>query len=122
MTDLQILLADDDPNIRQLVSINLRKRHFDVQEVSDGQQAIEALTISSPDIIVLDLDMPNKTGYEVCIWAREHGIQTPILIMTAYSPVDMRILTIQAGANDYVIKPFRIDDFLSRLRTLAHVD
>jgi len=119
MVDLSILLADDDPNIRQLVSINLRKRNFDVREVSDGQQAIDALGEALPDVIVLDMDMPNKTGYEVCVWARAHGIETPILIMTAYSPIDMKILTLQAGANDYLVKPFRIEDFLNRLRALA---
>ena len=114
-----VLVADDDPRIRQVISINLKKRNWDVHEVENGGQVVDYLKRSIPDLIVLDLGMPVMNGYDVCAWVRQRGMAVPILILTAYGGLDLKIRALDAGANDYVTKPFKTDEFIARLNALV---
>jgi len=116
---LTVLVADDDPRIRQVISLNLKKRNWMVYEAENGRQVIEHLKHDIPDLVVLDLGMPVMNGYEVCAWIRQHGMDVPIMVLTAYSGVDLKIRALDAGANDYEVKPFKTDEFLARLSALV---
>ena len=113
-----ILIADDDPHTRQLLSVNFKRRNFAVYEVEDGRQAVEFLAYRTPDLIILDLSMPVMNGAEVCGWIRQRGIEAPILVLTSHSAPALQTSILNAGANDYVTKPFVIEEFLARVRTL----
>lgn len=118
MDKLSVLVADDDPKIRKLVSINLVQRNHAVHEVEDGQAVLEYLDHAMPDLIILDLIMPVMNGNEVCRWIRRQGIDIPIMILSAHDEEDLKVRALDAGADDYVTKPFKIEEFLARLRAL----
>jgi DNA-binding response OmpR family regulator len=120
MDKLRVLVADDDPRIRQVISINLKKRNWAVYEVENGGQVVEYLKREIPDLIVLDLGMPVMNGYDVCAWIRQRGMKVPILVLTAYAGMDLKIRALDAGADDYVTKPFKTDEFLARLNALVN--
>jgi two-component system KDP operon response regulator KdpE len=118
MDKLSVLVADDDPKIRKLVSINLTQRKYAVHEVEDGQAVLEYLDHEIPDLIILDLIMPVMNGSDVCRWVRRRGIDIPILILSAHNEEELKVRALDAGADDYVTKPFKIEEFLARLRAL----
>lgn len=119
MDKLSVLVADDDAMIRQMLSISLRHEHYVVLEAENGRQAIELIEREIPSLVVLDLGMPEMNGAEVCGWLRERGINVPILALTAYAGLALKIRVLDAGADDYITKPFMLDEFLARLRALA---
>jgi two-component system KDP operon response regulator KdpE len=111
-------VVDDDPKIRRLVSANLTKRNYLVHEAADGEQALAYLRHTIPDLIILDLVMPGLTGNDVCVWIRRQGLDVPIMVLSAYDDEDLKVRALDAGADDYVTKPFRTEEFLARLRAL----
>src|SRR5438105_1953136 len=113
-----ILVADDDPKIRKLLTVNLEKRNYVVQEASDGDQAIASITQEPPDLAILDLVMPGVSGNDVCIWMREHGLMMPILVLSAHDEEDLKVKALDAGADDYITKPFKTEEFLARMRAV----
>ncbi|MHB8626567.1 MAG: response regulator transcription factor [Aggregatilineales bacterium] len=118
MDKLSVLVADDDPKIRQLLNISLSQQNYVVYDVENGRQAIEFLEREIPNLVVLDLGMPVINGVEVCGWIRERGINIPIMVLTAYSGIDLNISVLDAGADEYMTKPFILEEFLARLRAL----
>jgi DNA-binding response OmpR family regulator len=118
MNNLSVLVADDDPRIRRLVSVNLEKRNYHTYEVADGAQAIAYLEKETPDLVVLDLVMPGMSGIEVCGWMRRQGMDIPIMVLSAYNEEELKVRALDAGADDYVTKPFQTEEFLARLRAL----
>ncbi len=117
MMKTKILLVDDDPNIRQLVRLYLEKEGFDVAEAARGDEAVKAVKASPPNLMLLDLMLPGMDGLTVCQRLRGAS-DVPILILTARDAVPDRIKGLDAGADDYVVKPFNFDELLARIRAL----
>src|SRR5579859_1542335 len=118
MDKLSVLVADDDPRIRKLVGVNLAQRNYTVQEVESGEAATEYLERTTPDLVILDLVMPGMKGDDVCLWIRRRGLDVPIMVLSAYDEEDLKVRALDAGADDYVTKPFKAEEFLARLRAL----
>jgi two-component system response regulator MprA len=112
------LVVDDDPELRAALTRALRLDGYDVTAVSNGLKALEAIPELKPDVVVLDLMMPFVGGLEVCRRLRAKGDRTPILVLTARDEVGDRVAGLDAGADDYLAKPFALDELRARLRAL----
>lgn len=113
-----MLIAEDDSSVRKAVSKVLELENYGVTAVADGSAALEALTGQRFDLAVLDVMMPFADGLTVCKEARHRGIDTPILLLTARHEVGDRVAGLDAGADDYLVKPFVVDELLARCRAL----
>ena len=118
MDTRRVLIAEDDPAVRKAVQRVLELENYEVTAVNDGQAALEAITKSRFDLAVLDVMMPFADGLTVCREARHRGVVTPILLLTARVEVGDRVAGLDAGADDYLVKPFVIDELLARCRAL----
>ncbi|MEM8618714.1 MAG: response regulator transcription factor [Actinomycetota bacterium] len=116
--DSTILVAEDDRQVREALARILRFEGYSVVTVDDGAAALEAVTEHIPDGIVLDVTMPYVDGLSVCRRLRAHGDTTPILMLTARDEIPDRVAGLDAGADDYLPKPFALDELLARLRAL----
>ena len=114
-----LLLAEDDQSVREALERALKFEGYDVHAVSDGAQALEALMTIEPEVIVLDVMMPSVDGLTACRRIREKGIRTPVLMLTARVDVADRVAGLDAGADDYLVKPFDLEELLARLRALV---
>src|SRR5579885_3350133 len=112
MHKTSVLVVDDDPKIRKLLTVNLLKRNFDVQEAASGVEAIAAIENEIPDLVILDLVMPGKSGSDVCVWIREQAVAIPIIVLSAHDDEDLKVKALDAGADDYITKPFKSEEFL----------
>jgi DNA-binding response OmpR family regulator len=90
------LIVDDDPKIRKLLSVNLVKRNFAVQEASNGDQAIACMEQTVPDLAILDLVMPGISSNDVCVWMREQGLAIPIIVLSAYDEEELKVRALDA--------------------------
>lgn len=120
MTQKKILVADDEKDIVELVAFNLEREGFTVFKAYDGQKAWERVNTEKPDLVILDLMMPELSGMEVCARLRrqETTAALPIIMLTAKSdPVD-KILGLEIGADDYITKPFHIRELIARVRAV----
>jgi len=115
---VRILVVDDEPAVREAVDRALRLDGYRTQLAADGAQALDALAASAPDAVVLDVLMPGVDGLEVCRRLRGAGLRTPILMLTARDAVADRVRGLDAGADDYLVKPFALDELRARLRAL----
>ncbi|MFI0737801.1 response regulator transcription factor [Streptomyces sp. NPDC021100] len=113
-----VLVVDDDPDVRAAVVDGLAVEGYDVRDAADGLAALSAVAAAPPAAIVLDLAMPVLDGLAVCRRLRELGDRTPILVLTARDAVSDRVAGLDAGADDYLVKPFALDELLARLRAL----
>ena len=111
-----VLIAEDDRRVRQSVARALRIEGYDVTAVADGAAALAAHTARRPDLLVLDVSMPNADGLSVCRTLREQGNDTQILMLTARHEVTDRVAGLDAGADDYLVKPFALEELLARVR------
>jgi DNA-binding response OmpR family regulator len=114
----QILIAEDQTDIRDLLALNLRGAGYGVSETRDGPSALALQTEAGHDLLVLDLMMPGLDGLEVCKTLRSRGDHTPILMLTAKSTELDRVLGLELGADDYLTKPFSIAELLARVKAL----
>lgn len=114
-----LLLAEDDQSVREALERALKFEGYDVRAVADGSLALEALTNIEPDVIVLDVMMPSVDGLTACRRIREKGLRTPVLMLTARHDVADRVAGLDAGADDYLVKPFDLEELLARLRALV---
>jgi two-component system response regulator MprA len=114
----RVLIAEDDPSVRKAVERVLELENYAVTSVGDGAAALEVLTRQTPDLAVLDVMMPFADGLSVCREARHRGISIPILLLTARHEVGDRVAGLDAGADDYLVKPFAVDELLARCRAL----
>ena len=113
----KILIADDDPHIRQLLAFALEKAGFEVIEAEDGEAALERAQSAAPDLLVLDLNMPRMNGLDVCRQLRARG-ELPILILSSRDEEIDRVLGIELGADDYVVKPFSPREVVARVAAI----
>ena len=116
---MKILVADDDPSLRDALRRALKLEGYDVELAADGVEALSALADASPDLVVLDVAMPNADGLEVARRIRADGNRVPILMLTARDAVDDRVAGLDAGADDYVVKPFALEELFARVRALS---
>jgi two-component system response regulator MprA len=114
----RILLVEDDRSVREAVERALRFEGYDVLTARDGAEGLAAVMNDRPDVIVLDVMMPHVDGLEACRRIRARGDSTPILMLTAREAVSDRVAGLDAGADDYLVKPFALEEFLARLRAL----
>ncbi|CAL9520944.1 response regulator transcription factor [Streptomyces sp. enrichment culture] len=113
-----VLLAEDDRAIRHALERALTLEGYEVTAVADGVEALEEAHRTPPDVVVLDVMMPGKDGLQVCRELRAEGDGTPILMLTALVETADRIAGLDAGADDYVVKPFDVEEVFARLRAL----
>jgi two-component system response regulator MprA len=113
-----VAIVDDDPAIRSALGRALRMESYDVELFEDGVSALKSFQLKAPDALVLDLQLPDLDGLEVCRRIRLAGDATPILMLTARNAVDDRVEGLDAGADDYLVKPFDLAELLARLRAL----
>jgi len=115
-----VAVVDDEPDILELVSLHLRKNHFRVQEFSDGSSFIKYLNSEIPDLVVLDLMLPDADGFEICKYMKrkKNLSHIPIVMLTAKSEETDTILGLELGADDYVRKPFSPNELIARLKTV----
>src|SRR5688572_12964365 len=118
MHKTSVLIVDDDPKIRKLLNTNLARRNYAVQEAVNGEQAIAFVEQKAPDLAILDLVMPGMSGNDVCVWIREQGLDIPIIVLSAYDEEELKVKALDAGADDYITKPFKVEEFLARLRAV----
>jgi two-component system, OmpR family, response regulator MprA len=115
---MNVLVADDDFAVRESLDRALRANGFDVQLANDGAEALSKIAATSPDAVVLDVLMPGVDGFAVCRSLREGGSNVPILMLTAREAVPDRVAGLEAGADDYLVKPFALEELLARVRAL----
>jgi two-component system, OmpR family, response regulator MprA len=115
---MHILVVDDDRAVREAVGRALRQEGYEVDAAGNGDQALQQVEERPPDAIVLDVLMPPPNGLAVCRAMRQAGDRTPILMLTARDAVEDRVEGLDAGADDYLVKPFALDELLARLRAL----
>ena len=113
-----MLIAEDDRGVRESLTRALRFEGYDVQAVNDGSQVLEAVMGQVPDVAILDLMMPYIDGLTVCRQLRQRNHQLPILMLTARHEVSDRVAGLDAGADDYLVKPFAMSELTARLRAL----
>ena len=114
----KIMIVDDDPNIRELVRVLLKNGGFEVCEAVDGRDALRVITGANPDLAVIDLMMPNMDGYELCRNLRKYYENLPVLMLTAKGELPAKVKGFEAGADDYLTKPFEGDELLLRVKAL----
>jgi two-component system response regulator MprA len=114
----RILVVDDEPAVQTALSRALAMESYDVAQAGDGEEALEALGAGPYEAVILDVAMPRVDGLEVCRRLREGGDRTPVLMLTARGEVDDRVSGLDAGADDYLVKPFALRELLARVRAL----
>ena len=114
----RVLVVDDEPQILRALSINLRARGYEVIATADGRQALAAAATSPPDLVILDLGLPDLDGVEV-IGGLRGWTTVPILVLSGRSDSTDKVEALDAGADDYVTQPFGMDELLARLRAMA---
>ena len=115
---MKILLAEDTADLNRAVSAVLNMEHYDVDSVFDGEEAISRILSESYDVIILDIMMPKADGLTVLRTLRERHITTPVMLLTAKAEIDDRVTGLDAGADDYLPKPFAMKELLARVRSL----
>jgi two-component system response regulator MprA len=115
---MNVLVVDDEPTLRDALERALRAEGYHVSTAADGGAALERMASDRPDLVVLDVLMPVMDGLEVARSLRAAGDRTPILVLTARDSVSDRVEGLDAGADDYLVKPFALDELLARIRAL----
>lgn len=118
MENPRILVVDDEPNIRDLLTTSLRFSGFRVQAVGNGAAAISAVLAEEPDLIVLDVMLPDMNGFSVTKRLRSSGYTAPILFLTAKDETQDKITGLTVGGDDYVTKPFSLDEIVARIKAI----
>ncbi|HET7023595.1 MAG TPA: response regulator transcription factor [Gemmatimonadales bacterium] len=116
---MRVLIVEDDPGVADLLARTVREATWAPDLAATGAQALALLPVNAYDLVVLDAGLPDIDGFEVCRRWRKTGGKTPILILTARAAVADRVRGLDAGADDYLAKPFAIEELLARLRALA---
>ncbi len=116
--EASLLVVEDEPNIRELLATSLRFAGFEVTTAADGQSALESASEHNPDLVVLDVMLPDMDGFEVTRRLRESGRLLPIVFVTARDSVEDKIKGLTVGGDDYVTKPFSLEEVVARIRAV----
>lgn len=114
----KILLVEDDSDLAGMVKLNLLREHSTVEVVHSGEDALDVLAVSAYDLIILDWNLPGKSGIEVCQWYRQHGGTSPVLMLTGKSADVDKEKGLDGGADDYLTKPFSMRELAARVRAV----
>jgi two-component system KDP operon response regulator KdpE len=117
MSEARLLVVDDDPKIRRLLQSQLTLRGYIVESVGSGPEALDAIGLYPPHLVLLDLSLPGMNGIAVCKNLREWS-EVPVILLTANDAVDSKIAALDAGADDYLTKPFHMGELIARIRTV----
>ena len=115
----RVLVVDDEPNITELVSLGLRYEGFDVSSAHDGRGALRAVRELKPELVILDVTMPDIDGLEVVRRMRAENIWMPVIFLTARDAVEDKIAGLTVGGDDYIAKPFSLDELVARVRAMV---
>jgi two-component system OmpR family response regulator len=118
MENVKVLIVDDEPNIRDLLSTSLRFAGFSVHAVANGADAVMAAEKGAPDIILLDVMLPDMNGFSVTKKLRSMGINAPVLFLTARDETEDKITGLTVGGDDYMTKPFSLDEIVARINAI----
>ena len=116
---MRILLAEDELDLNDILTQKLSSEGYSVDSCLDGEEAMDCLDVAQYDVVILDIMMPKADGYAVLRKIRDGGSTTPVLFLTARDAVSDRVQGLDAGANDYVIKPFSLEELMARVRALT---
>lgn len=116
---MRILVAEDERDLNEILCKKLRSEDYCVDGCFDGEEALDYLASVDYDAVILDIMMPKRSGLEVVEQLRRQGNQTPVLFLTARDSIDDRVTGLDAGADDYLVKPFAFDELLARLRVMT---
>ena len=116
---MRILVIEDDPTVGQYVKRGLEEHRWAVDLTTDGEEGERRASSEAYDLIVLDMRLPGKSGLDVLQSLRAKGFERPVLVLTAQDAVDAKVMTLRAGADDYVTKPFAFEELLARVEALA---
>ncbi len=116
--EARLLVVEDDPNILELLSASLRFAGFDVATATTGSDAVAAARAGRPDLVVLDVMLPDLDGFEVIRRLRDGGVRTPVVFLTARDATDDKIRGLTLGGDDYVTKPFSLEELTARIRAV----
>ncbi len=116
--EARLLVVEDEPNIRELLATSLRYAGFEVVTAADGRQAIAAAEAEHPDLLVLDVMLPDMDGFAVTRHLRDRGRHMPIVFVTARDSVDDKVAGLTVGGDDYVTKPFSLEEVIARIRAV----
>jgi two-component system OmpR family response regulator len=115
VTGERLLLVDDEDNLRSMLQAALRHVGYDVHPVSSGREALEAIGPIAPDLVVLDVMLPDLDGFEVCRRLRQDGSRTPVLFLTARDTTEDKVKGLTLGGDDYLVKPFSLEELVARI-------
>ena len=115
MAGERLLLVDDEENLRSMLEAALRHSGFDVVPVGSGREALDAVKAERPDLIVLDVMLPDIDGFEVCRRLRTEGDRTPVLFLTARDATEDKVRGLTLGGDDYLVKPFSLEELVARI-------
>lgn len=115
---MRVLIAEDEKNLNKILTERLKAEHYSVDSCYDGQEALDYLASAEYDAVVLDIMMPVLDGLSVLKKMREKNDSTPVLLLTAKDSIEDRVQGLDAGANDYLVKPFAFEELLARIRVL----
>jgi len=118
MAGAGLLIVEDDPSVRRMLERGLTAEGFDIRSAPDGGRALAMVEEAAPELVVLDIAIPGLDGFDVCRRLRERGITGGVLMLTARDAIEDRVRGLQAGADDYVVKPFALEEVVARLRAL----
>ncbi|MBP6491939.1 MAG: response regulator transcription factor [Clostridia bacterium] len=114
----KILIVEDESNIRELVSYNLKNNNYKVIEAEDGKQGFEMAISENPDLILLDIMLPGMNGFDICRELRNRGSKTSIIMLTARNEDIDKVMGLEFGADDYMTKPFSIHELMARIKAV----
>lgn len=117
-TEARVLVVDDEPNIVELLSVSLRFQGFEVATASNGAEGLDRARAFRPDALILDVMMPGMDGFGLLRRLRADGVEAPVLFLTARDAVDDKVTGLTLGADDYVTKPFSLEEVVARLRVI----
>ena len=115
---MRILIAEDEKDLNALLKKRLEEQSYSVDACFDGQEAIDYIACTEYDVIMLDIMMPKKSGLEVLKALRQKNRRTPVLLLTAKDSIEDRVIGLDAGADDYMVKPFAFEELLARIRVM----
>src|SRR5215471_402852 len=115
---MRLLLVEDEPRVARFISKGTREQGYAVDIAGDGEEALYKASITDYDLIILDIMLPRKNGFDVCKEMRAQGMKQPVLILTARDGIDDRVTGLDCGADDYLVKPFDFKELLARIRAL----